>query len=143
MSEIMDKINGIKSMQVTIDLLLKHDLVTANPHGSPNVSKWNIEEYYFGEDCNFGFAYSDPAGSKDFPPHCHGSSKEYLICTQGSVLLTILNVTNRILTIGECASIPAGVSHSTKPLLPGTKLVYVCVPTDKAFPGCVKNLEIL
>lgn len=139
MPEILHMINKIKESQATIDTLLKDGLVAVKNGHSPLV--WAIEEVYQGKECNFGFAHSDSDGDRAFPYHAHKESLEYLICVQGKILLTIENIVTRVMNVGDCASIPVGSVHSTSPLEPDSKLFYICIPTDTAFPKLVAKNE--
>ena len=131
---IMEKCAVLKQRQDTIDTLLKLGQVELKHGESMSGERWNIEELHHGIECNIGIATCDDAGIKSFPFHIHGGSTEYLVCVAGSALLSFKGSINRILQTGECASIPGGIYHSTKPLVKGTKLAYICVPKDKAFP---------
>jgi quercetin dioxygenase-like cupin family protein len=132
MKEILEIANRIKIEQSTIDILLANQLIGVSNNKKDAV--WSIEQLYQGEDCNFGFARTDVSGDKTFPFHKHIDSLEYLICISGSFILTIADITVRIMKTGDCASIPAGISHASRSLEEGTKLFYICVPKDKNFP---------
>lgn len=132
MTEVLTKLKNIRDVQQTIDTLLSSQKVVVD--GGKCINTWSIEEVYTGKDCNFGFAYSDIDGKSTFPLHIHADSIEYLICVKGSVRLTIADKVTRILNTGDCASIPPGSLHTTTPLEPASKLVYVCIPPDGTFP---------
>jgi len=132
MTEVHEKLQDIRAVQASIDTLLSEQSITVSTDESPGT--WSIEEVYTGEECNFGFAYSDADGKASFPEHVHTGSVEYLICVKGRVLLDMNDKVTRVLNVGDCASIPPGIPHNTKPLEPASKLVYVCVPPDETFP---------
>jgi len=132
MSEVHAKLETIREVQQTIDSLLSTQSVVID--GGKSLDAWSIEEIYTGEECNFGFAYSDVGGRATFPLHIHAESVEYLLCVKGSVRLTIADKVTRVLKVGDCASIPPGAIHTTTPLAPSCKLVYVCIPPDETFP---------
>lgn len=132
MVDLQRKIDSIREAQATIDTLLASKSVVVD--GGKSVDTWSIEELYAQEDCNLGFAYSDIGGRTHFPMHVHADSIEYLICVRGRLLLNIENKVTRVMNVGDCASIPVGVTHNTTPLEPYSKLVYVCIPPDITFP---------
>ena len=141
-TEIELKFKEIQERQATIDILLTEGLIAAKGGRTPE-DKWNIDEIYQGVECNIGIASSDSIGLVDFPTHHHPESIEYLICIKGSIALSLNNKFCRIINMGECASIPAGVAHSTRPLQPNSKLAYVCIPKDRAFPAITSYRERL
>jgi mannose-6-phosphate isomerase-like protein (cupin superfamily) len=133
MNDILSMFQKIKVDQKRIDTLLAEHLVGIK-NGEKELT-WSIEEYYQGKECNFGFAHADTDGRTDFPFHTHGPSLEYLICVSGSLNLTFKeNSAVRFMKPGDCASIPPNVMHSTQALEPGTKLFYICIPSDESFP---------
>lgn len=129
--EFLSGMAKIHNIHATIDELLARDEI-ADSYSENPVGKWFIKEYYSGEDCNFGLAVSDEHGKTTFPLHTHPFSKEYLICVEGKVLLHIGD-SIRILEAGDCACLPKGISHYSKPFGGKAKLVYICVPVDKTF----------
>ena len=133
MNEILSMFQKIKSDQKRVDNLLSEHLVKMK--NGEKETTWTIEEFYQGQECNFGFAHADVSGERDFPFHTHGPSLEYLICVSGSMNLVFReNSAVRLMKPGDCASIPPDVMHSTQALEPGTKLFYICIPKDAAFP---------
>lgn len=133
MSKVSIKLDDIKEVQKTIDTLLSEKEIFMRNGTCLNSNSWSIKEMYSGDECNFGFAYSDDKGEFSFPSHVHMDSIEYLICVRGRVLLNILDMATRILNVGDCAAVPKNVVHNTTPLEPASILVYVCVPPDGTF----------
>ena len=130
MSELMQGINMIKRAQITIDYLLKNELVKFNGESK---NTWSVKLLHEDENCQMGFAYCDDPNSIDFPDHIHEDVIEYLICVRGSVMEFFNGTALRVLRVGECVAVPKGVVHRSKALEPGTILAYLCVPADKNF----------
>ena len=136
-------LDDIKDKQATIDILLNKGAIYHKFNGTEKVyeKKWAIEILYNLGDCTIGFAScSDLEGV--FPNHIHKDVHEYLICVRGSFVETFMtdNTENvRIIKTGECASIPAGMIHSSKPIDSDTKMVFICIPSDPAFSTKVEN----
>lgn len=139
---IQDTITKIKDNQATIDTLLSigsifiKDKSTLKDIEGKYEKRWMVEVLYNLGDCTIGFAScSETEGV--FPEHIHRNVQEYLICVRGSLIETFGSGGidgMRIVKTGECISIPANTSHSSKPLEADTKIVYVCVPSDLTIP---------
>lgn len=130
-------LSDIRCKQKTIDdLLMSGDIKTTGENGT---SRWELDILYQKEDCSMGFIYCDDLKAGKFPDHVHKKAKEYLIVVRGKIILNMHGENFRELVEGECASIPAGVVHHSVPLVPGTKIAYVCVPYDKDIGSILKD----
>jgi mannose-6-phosphate isomerase-like protein (cupin superfamily) len=67
-----------------------------------------------------------------YPVHCHKDSVEYLMVIKGSFLLKFGGAV-RIMSKGECASIPAGVDHTVTSLEGDSQMLAVCIPPEIAY----------
>lgn len=68
-----------------------------------------------------------------YPLHAHKNVVEYLIVTQGEYILKLPEGQTRIITKGQCASIPPNIEHSTVAISDGAELIAICVPPEKAY----------
>lgn len=137
---IVDKLNGIKDNQKTIDDLLKEGAKLTKI----NSSSWYLEPLYNDELCNIGFGnfagdLNQNEKNNVSVPHYHKDNKEYLICVSGSVLLNIEGNFVRKLKVGDCALINPGEVHYSKPLEEHTKLIFICIPADIGYLKAFKN----
>lgn len=138
--KFLQGMENIQKVQATIDDLLGLKIITYKNDASKS-SKWFIQELYHKDgECNIGFAEAPEIINETFTPplHKHPNSKEFIICVTGSVILNIGGIT-RVLKEGECASIPEGVLHYSKPLRSPAKLFYICIPNDTHFTGASED----
>lgn len=128
---------AIKEKQKTIDdLLASGDIKTA---GTDCSGKWELDILYQEEDCSIGFVECKCLNAGNFPDHVHKMAKEFLVVVKGKILLKINNDDYKGMKEGESALIPAGAVHHSVPLLPGTKIAYICVPCDKNIGSALKH----
>lgn len=139
----MGILDSIRKKQVTIDRLLKEGRLEFGKGGISN--KWQLEPLYQKEDCTIGFVHISKVELGPCGEHVHPDSVEYLIVSNGSILLNVDGRDVRVVRKGECTAIKAGVKHFSRPLEDGTKLVYVCVPNDAGIPEMdnIANVELM
>ena len=134
MEKTMD---SIRQKQATIDLLLEEGSMEFGSGGLSN--RWQLEPLYQEVDCSLGFVHISTIELGPCAEHIHPESTEYLIVVKGSVVLNIDGVDLRVLKVGECASIPKGSKHFSRPLENDTKLIYVCIPRDDYLTKAIKH----
>lgn len=133
MTDTQKEIDSIRSTQATIDVLLNLGMVSDKSAVKAPAS-WILDTLYNESDCTLGFAQADDSLA-EFPSHCHNGSIEYLIVAKGKIMFILAGIASRIVSVGECVSIPKNAIHVSKPLEKGTKLIYICVPFDSNFGG--------
>ena len=139
MSDIDESLKVIIESQRTIDKLLDAGSLEIREFGKGN--KWQLEPLHNGEDCNVGFVHIEEVEYGPCEPHIHSFAKEYLIVISGSVMLNIEGVDVRVLKTGDCGVVFEEQLHYSRPLEPGTKLLYVCVPADKGMAQLTKRMK--
>jgi len=137
MSEITDKITGIKNNQTTIDCLLENKEITMREDKEP--TKWLLDVNYQRSHVAMGMVYCKDVKAGDFPSHIHKNAREYLICAKGSFLFFLEGRAVREVKVGECVSVPQGMTHKSKPLIDDTQIAWICVPCDK---GILSKKEV-
>ena len=138
MSAIMNQLNIMASKQKTIDALLEAgDIKKRNGDNSG----WTLEPLYSKEDCDLGFVHIDKVEAGRCPDHVHEESIEYLIVLNGEILFNLEGRDLRTVRKGEIATVPAGISHHSKPLTDDTKMVYICVPRDPGMENLTKRMN--
>jgi len=70
--------------------------------------------------------------NKAYPEHQHHDSVEYLIILSGSFLVKF-NDTSRIMTKGECLSLPVNIVHTCISLEDMSEMIGICIPPEKAY----------
>ena len=141
--DVMQTIENVRAMQLTIDKMLEHGSMvlkspmSVNGNGGAVSNKWVLEPLYSGTDCSVGFVHIARVEMGECSTHVHKDSREYLIVTRGSILLNIDGRDVRVVHEGECCAVEAGVRHHSKPLTDDTKLVYICIPEDKDIPSII------
>ena len=67
-----------------------------------------------------------------YPDHFHGESLEYLIVDKGR--FTVKTAFGfRVLSKGDCMSLPIGVGHSVTSLEDDSRLMAICIPPEPAY----------
>jgi quercetin dioxygenase-like cupin family protein len=72
---------------------------------------------------------------QSYPEHCHKESIEYLICMQESFIVKFDKYT-RIISKGECVSVPINMVHSCIPLEDESEMFGICIPPEPAYVQC-------
>jgi quercetin dioxygenase-like cupin family protein len=128
MREMQKTLNSIADMIETGDISLPDNR---------DDNSWVITPIFENTDCSVGTVRIQSSSLRACAPHVHEQSTEYLIVTRGSLLLNIEGRNVRVVAVGECASIPPGIEHSSYPMTEDTEFVYVCVPRDYGIPETV------
>lgn len=130
MSMLLDKLNGIKAKQNTVDELLKLGYFLKTSDGNIKVNNVILNTIYENK-AQIGIGIHKNVGDVVID-HCHNGIKEFLIIESGSVLLKIEG-NLRIMRVADCAVIPEGVEHSVTALEDNTRVIYICIPPEKAY----------
>jgi mannose-6-phosphate isomerase-like protein (cupin superfamily) len=131
MNDIAKVLEKIKGNQATISVLLEKGSISFN---KPSEDKWDINTIYEDDGVTIGFATCSNVGG-DFPEHLHDNVQEYLLCVNGSFIISFgPNGADgvRIVKERECVSVPPNTLHTSRPLSKNTRNIYVCIPRDKA-----------
>lgn len=72
-----------------------------------------------------------------YPDHAHTNSIEYFIVIKGKFSVRI-DTTIRVVTKGECCSVPVNAKHSVYALEDDSVLIAVCIPAEKAYAEIFK-----
>ena len=67
-----------------------------------------------------------------FPLHTHVGI-EYLIVVVGEIVVSIGETVNRVMRVGECASIPPFTLHSVQSRTDDAEVVAVLIPPDETY----------
>ena len=135
----LERINGIKNVQKTIDDLLTVGQLTIKGESPKN--NWVMEPLHQGKSCSIGLVYIEDVEAGPCEEHVHIEAREYLIVIEGSIMLNISGRDVRILRKGDCGSVSPGELHYSRPLEPGTKIAYVCVPADAGMDSLIASLK--
>jgi quercetin dioxygenase-like cupin family protein len=139
MTENMNKINSIKSVQKSIDDMLVRGAIGLK--GIHSTNQWLLEPLHQGKSCSVGFVHIADTEAGPCQEHVHLESREYLIVISGSVMLNVNGDDVRVLKPGDCGVVQPGEAHFSRPLENNTKLVYVCVPSDAGMNSLIESLE--
>lgn len=126
MLSIKDKIDEIKKVQRTVDEMIDAGILSKyDMHFQTDDKEIEIDILY-QKDATIGLG--ECKARAIMPEHSHKDSFHYLICVSGRFIIKLCG-TMRVLSPGECVSIPKGVPHSTQCIKEG-KLIFVNVPAD-------------
>jgi len=128
---MIEKINGIKETQRTIDKLLELSEMKVVDKGEIKTNGTILDVIYEKDEYQIGIGYHLGAGSY-VPVHCH-QGIEYLIVGKGKVIIQFGDNAIRVLDKGECASIKAGELHSVRALEDEAEVIFICIPPEKGY----------
>lgn len=135
-AEVVDLLTQITGNFKTIhDLLERKTLVTDIKEACKS---WLLQPFYENEHCSAGIIY---IAKKDIGPceeHIHPKSIEYLIVTNGRLMVNVMGQNIRVVEAGECFHVPANVPHYSTPMDDETEAIYVTVPRDHYIPSMIK-----
>jgi len=135
---LLDQITNNKiNLDITIQrlkLLFDSPLssIEKNSYGGLTFDKdIDIDTIYESENVTITRGIWHKAG-QIYPNHKHAQSVEYLICTEGKFIVNFLYGT-RLMSQGECMTIPLGVDHSVIPMEDESKMLGICIPPEIAY----------
>jgi quercetin dioxygenase-like cupin family protein len=125
MLSIKNQLISIHKRQRTIDAMLKLGILTKEDQHFENEAKTIDVDILYQKDATVGLGTCGSRGC--MPEHSH-PTKHYLVCVSGRFIVKFDGVV-RVLSVGDCVSIPKGVPHTTQCIHEG-KIIFINVPAD-------------
>ena len=133
MLSIKEELGKIRRTQKTINDLLEVGILAKDvTHFEDEERKVEVDILY-QKNATVGLGKMEAKGKMH--EHCH-DTRHYLICISGRFIIKFEGAI-RVLSVGDCVSIPPNVPHTTQCVYSG-RLIFVNVPADGSW-GEVDN----